>query len=228
MADRGGAVTARHFAQINEMDGFFLTGREADGNFDWASLEGASVVTFKGGQPLAMFKYACHKAGIDVDRLNLIQPGGAGDIDAAFRNGEGQYVHQQGPFPQQLQADGVGHVVAQVGPLIGACAFSSLAARADWLETDMAQAFMRAYRRTRAYMNETPAADIAAAEKDYFPDIDQAVLADTIQSYQELGCWTPHVEITPEAYEVSLDVFQHNGLITGRPAYDTCCQAPPG
>jgi len=226
-ADKGEDVVARHFAQINEMDGFFLTGRDADDDFSWDKLEGADVVTFKGGQPLAMFKYACHKAGIDFDKLNLIQPGGAGDIDAAFRAGEGAYVHQQGPFPQQLQADGVGHVVGTVGPEIGACAFSSLAARADWLDSDMAKAFMRAYRKTREYMLATPAADIAAAEKDYFPDIDQAVLADCIASYQTLGCWTPHVEITKDAYEVSLDVFQHNGLITGRPAYETCCQAPP-
>src|SRR5262245_9078394 len=52
----GEAPTAVHFAQINEMDGFFLTGREADPAFSWDKLEGAEVVVFKGGQPLAMFK----------------------------------------------------------------------------------------------------------------------------------------------------------------------------
>jgi len=226
-ADKGEPVIAKHFAQINEMDGFFLTGREADADFTWDKLEGADVVTFKGGQPLVMFKYACHKAGIDFDKLNLIQPGNPAAIDEAFRAGQGTYVHQQGPFPQQLQADGVGHVVGMVGPQIGANAFSSLAAREDWLRTDMAAAFMRAYRKTRQYMNDTPAVDIAKAEKDYFPDIDQAVLADCIASYQKLGCWTPHVEITKEAYEVALDVFAHSGLLTGRPAYELSCMAPP-
>ena len=61
-----------HFAQINEMDGFFLSGREPDPDFDWRKLEGAEVVLFGGGQPLAMFKYACHKAGIDYGRLKAI------------------------------------------------------------------------------------------------------------------------------------------------------------
>ncbi len=42
--------------------------------------------------------------------------------------GKGRYIQQQGPFPQQLEADGVGHVVAEVGPKIGPVAFSSLAA----------------------------------------------------------------------------------------------------
>ena len=127
-----------HFAQINETDGFFLTGREPDPDFDWRKLEGAGVVLFGGGQPLAMFKYACHRAGIDYARLTAIHPGNAAEIDRAFRDGEGAYVQQQGPFPQQLEADGVGHVVAEVGRQVGPCGFSSLCARPDWLETDMA------------------------------------------------------------------------------------------
>jgi len=224
---RGETPLAVHFAQINEMDGFFITGREEDADFTWDKLEGADVVLFKGGQPLAMFKYACHKAGIDFDKINAINPGGAADIDKAFRAGEGQYVQQQGPFPQQLEADGVGHVVAQVGKQIGPCGFSSLAATREWLGSDMAKAFMRAYRKTRAYMNEAAAAEIARAEKDYFPDIDEDVLSDCIATYQQLGCWTPHVEITRPAFEVILDVFEHFGTLKERYAYEQICAAPP-
>lgn len=216
-----------HFAQINEMDGFFITGRETDPDFSWKKLEGAEVVMFKGGQPNTMFRYACHKAGIDYDKIIPVTPGGAADIDKAFRDGHGAYVQQQGPFPQQLEADGVGHVVAQVGPQIGPCGFSSLASTREWLETDMAKAFMRAYTKTRKYMNETPAAEIAKAEKPYFPDIDEAVLADCIGTYQKLGCWTPHTEITRPAYDVILDVFQHAGTITERYDYDLICNSPP-
>ena len=224
---KGETPTAVHFAQINEMDGFFLTGREADPDFTWDKLEGAEVVCFKGGQPNAMFRYACHKAGIDYDKINAIHPGGAADIDAAFRDGQGAYVQQQGPFPQQLQKDGVGHIVAQVGPKIGPCGFSSLAATREWLATDMAKAFMRAYRKTRVYMNETPAAEIARAEKSYFPDIDEDVLADCIATYQRLGCWTPHVEITREAFDVAQDVFIHFGSLTAKVDYDQAIAQPP-
>jgi len=216
-----------HFAQINEMDGFFLTGRAPDPDFTWDKLEGADVVLFSGGQPLAMFKYACHKAGIDYDRLNVINPGNAADIDRAFREGQGQYVQQQGPFPQQLAADAIGHIVAQVGRQIGPCGFSSLAATPAWLETDMAAAFIRAYRKTRAYMNETPAAEIARAEKPYFPAIDEAVLADCIATYQQLGCWTPHIEITQPAFDATLDIYEYNGRLPRRFAFDEVCALPP-
>jgi len=216
-----------HFAQVNEMDGFFLTGRKADPDFSWKKLEGAEVVMFGGGQPKAMFRYACHKAGIDFDKIKAITPGGAADIDKAFRDGQGDFVQQQGPFPQQLQADGIGHVVAQTGPVIGRNGFSSLATTREWLGTDMAKAFTRAYRKTRAYMNETPAAEIAKAEKPYFPKTDEAVLAKCIAAYQALGCWTPHVEITRPAYEATLDIFQYNGLIEKRHPYEQVCAEPP-
>ncbi len=188
--DKGETPAAVHFAQVNEMDGFFLTGREADPDFTWDKLEGAEVVMFNGGQPVAMLKYACFKAGIDFNKIRAICPGSAAEIDRAFRRGDGRYVQQQGPFPQQLQADGIGHIVAQVGKQIGPCGFSSLAATREWLRTDMAKAFMRAYRKTRIYMNDTPAAEIARAEKPYFPDVEVGVLADCIATYQQLGCWT--------------------------------------
>jgi len=225
--NEGKTPAAVHFAQVNEIDGFFLTGRDPDPAFTWKKLEGAEVVMFKGGQPLAMLKYACHKAGIDFSKIKPICPGGAAEIDQAFRQGQGRYVQQQGPFPQQLQADGVGHIVAQVGKQIGPCGFSSLAATREWLKSDMAKAFMRAYRKTRVYMNETPAAEIARAEKPFFPKIGEAVLAECIATYQKLGCWTPHVEITRAAFEKTLDVFEYNGLIKQRYRYEQVCAAPP-
>jgi len=224
---KGETPSAVHFAQVNEMDGFFLTARAPDPAFSWKKLEGAEVVMLRGGQPEAMFRYACYKAGIDFAKIRPIAPGSAADVDRAFREGQGAYVHQQGPFPQQLQADGVGHIVAQVGPLIGPCGFSSLAAKREWLATDMARAFMRAYAKTRRYLNDTPAAEIARAEKPYFPKIGEKVLAECIGAYQRLGCWTPHVEITPAAYEKTLDVFEHNGSLKRRFRYDEVCAPPP-
>jgi NitT/TauT family transport system substrate-binding protein len=225
--NRGETPPVVHFAQVNEMDGFFITARDPDPDFAWKKLEGAEVLVHHRGQPMAMFKYACHKAGIDFERIEAIDAGNAAQIDEAFRNGTGQYVHQQGPAPQQLEADGVGHVVAQLGPVIGPCGFSSLCATREWLQTDMARAFMRAYRKTRAYMNDTPAAEIARAQASYFPKVPEEVLAKCIAAYQGLGCWTRHVEITPAAYEATLDIFEYDGTLGQRYAYAQVCASPP-
>jgi NitT/TauT family transport system substrate-binding protein len=225
--ERGETPPAMHFAQVNEMDGFFLTGRAAEPDFAWDKLAGRKVLVDHGAQPLAMFRYACHKAGIDYDTIDAVDAGSGAEMDAAFRAGTGDYIHQQGPAPQQLEHDGAGHVVARVGDPIGPCAFSSLAATREWLKTDMAKAFMRAYRKTRVYIVETPAAEIAEAERHLFPDIDLGVLTETIAAYQGLGNWSPHVEITRAAFEATLDVFLHVGRITKRHAYEDAIAKPP-
>jgi NitT/TauT family transport system substrate-binding protein len=111
--------------------------------------------------------------------------------------------------------------------MIGSNGFSSLAAKPEWLETDMAKAFMRAYAETRDYMNDTPAGETARAEASYFPYIDEAVLASWIATYQKLGCWSRHVEITPAAFEATMDIFEYNGLINQRFAYEQICAVPP-
>ena len=224
--EKGQRPPAVHFAQINEKDGFFVTARAADPTFTWDRLAGKRVLVDHGGQPLAMFRYACHRR--DVDYATLVALDVPSDrMDRAFREGEGDYIHQQGPAPQQLEHDGAGRVVASVGDAIGPCAFSSLAATRDWLRTDTARRFMRAYRKARAWLIATPAAVVADAEASFFPGIDRAVLTATIAAYQALGCWTPHVEITRPAFDATLDVFQHARLITRRHAYEDVIAPPP-
>jgi len=224
--EKGQAPPAMHFAQINEMDGFFLTGRAPDPGFTWSKLTGKRVLVDHGGQPLAMFKYACHKRGLDFASIQAVNVA-SDQMDRAFRKGEGDYIHQQGPAPQQLEHDRVGHVVASVGQAIGPVAFSSLAATRAWLQTDTARRFMRAYRKARAWLLATPAIKVAEAEASFFPEIDRAVLTSTIGYYQKLGCWSPHVEITRPAFEAALDVFHHSKLITKRHRYEDVIAAPP-
>jgi len=224
--EKGERPPALHFAQVNGKDGFFITARKPDPGFTWDKLKSGKILVDHGVQPLAMFKYACFRKGLDWKSLSIVDAGIA-TMDQAFRNGSGDYIHQQGPAPQQLEHDGVGHVVASLGDAIGPLAFSSLAATREWLATDAAKRFTRAYRKARAWLIATPAAQVAEAEAAFFPDIDRAVLTQTIATYQKLGNWTPQVEITRPAFEVTLDVFEYSGLITKRHKYDDVIAQPP-
>ncbi len=225
--ERGATPDFVHFAQINERDGFFIAAREPDASFTWNKLMARKVLVDHLAQPLAMFKYAAYRMGVDYAAIDALDAGGVEEIDKAFRSGQGDYVHQQGPAPQQLEHDGVGHVVASVGEAIGPVAFSSVIASREWLGTDMAKAFMRAYRRARQYVNETPAADIATAQADFFKGIDHGVLARAIEFYQHLGCWGADPRITREAYDVALEVFLHSAIIRERHRYDAVVVPPP-
>ena len=214
--ERGEGPLPVHFAQINCRDGFFLVGRRADPAFEWKKLEGATLVADHGLQPLVMLKYAAHYNGVDWRRIRVIDAGAPEQMDAAFRAGQGDYVHLQAPASHQVEQDGAGIVVASVGRAMPSVAFSSLCASAQFLETETARAFVAAYGKARAWAREAPPAEVAAREADFFPGIGVGALEAAIADYQKLGCWEGGLEIPPALYEQALNVFEFAGEISRR------------
>ena len=227
-AEKGEMPPAVHFAQINNTDGFFIAGRKANSNFTLQDLKGKRVIVDHGGQPLHMFNYACHKVGLKLSDFEAIDAGSAEDMVAAFKGGEGDYVHLQGPAPQQLEIEGSGVVVGRLGDWVGPCAFSSLASRSDWLETNEAVAFMRAFRAARQWVNQTPALHVANSEIAYFPGISVEALTEAIVAYQALGCWSGQVEIVSDEIAASVEVFRLGGAVTGDIDPSFVAVRPPG
>src|SRR5436190_6901953 len=107
-----------HFAQINQRDGFFIAGRPDRRSFEWKDLEGARLIADHAQQPFAMLKYALHLKKVDVNRVHMINAGPPDAMEKAFRSGDGDFIHLQGPAPQQLEHDGIGRIVAAVGEVI--------------------------------------------------------------------------------------------------------------
>ena len=215
------------FAQINQRDGFLIASRHPVPEFAWAKLTAGQFMYAHGGQPQAMLAYALHKKGVSLDKTSGIDAGGPQQSMAAFRDGKGDWYHEQAPYPQQLQHEGLAEVVAAVGDAIGPVAFSSLAAMPRWLASPDAIRFTRAYRKARAWVQTASAAAVAAAEQPFFPDIAPDAMIAAIRCYQKLGCWAGDIAIDPAHYETALDVFAHSKLITRRHPYDKVVVAPP-
>jgi NitT/TauT family transport system substrate-binding protein len=226
--EKGHAPPLAHFAQINQRDGFLIAAREPDAAFAWSKLAGAPFMFVHGAQPRAMLAWAMHRQGVDIAQVRALDAGDTAQMMAAFRAGQGEYFHEQGPYPQQLVHEGVAHIVASVGEAVGPVAFSSLAASRAWLAQADAPRFMRAYRKARHWVNSAPPAEIAAAEQGFFPGIAPEALARSLEYYQRLGCWQGEVDIDRGQYETALDVFQHSRLIARRHAYGDVVVAPPG
>lgn len=225
--EKGDKPDMVHFAQINCYDGFIIAAREADASFKWSRLKGKKLLHVHGGQPEAMLRYALHREGIDLDYLDRIESNGGEQMMKQWQAGEGDYFHEQGAWPQQLEHTGKGHVVASVGKSIGPVAFSSLACRSDWLDTDDARRFTAAYRASRAWVNSADPMDVAKAEASFFPGMAVEAIADAVAFYQQLGNWGGGIAIDSQDYETALDVFAHSKLISKRHAYHDVIVAPP-
>lgn len=209
-----------HFAQINQRDGFFITGRPGPAAFEWKNLEGARLIADHAQQPFAMLKYGLHRAGVDSARVQMIDAGSPDAMAAAFRAGEGDFVHLQGPVPQQLEIDGVGRVVAAVGDVIPPVAFSSLMATREFLATDRAKAFMNAYLRALRFVIQAPASEIAELEASFFPGISNEAITRAVSRYQQLGTWRSDPRITREQYEMAMDIFVFANVFKERYVYE--------
>jgi NitT/TauT family transport system substrate-binding protein len=209
-----------HFAQINQRDGFFISARAHGASFAWKDLEGARLIADHAQQPFAMLKYALHLKGVDLNHIQLINAGGPDAMEKAFRDGKGDFVHLQGPVPQQLEIDGAGRIVAALGEVIPPVAFSSLMTTREFLSTEKARAFMNAYTRALRFVIQSPAAEVAEVEASFFPDVSVEAVTAAISRYQQLGTWRSDPRITREQYEVAMDIFIFAGVFKERYAYE--------
>jgi len=225
--EKGEKPSVAQFAQINTLDGFFIAAREPDGNFQWNKLKNGKFMYVHGGQPEAMLRYGAFKKGVDLGDVEGINKPSTQDMMDSWRKGEGDYFHEQGSYPQQLEREGCAHIVASVGEAVGPVAFSSLICRWEWLETEDAKRFTNAYRASREWVNTADPEEIAEAEADFFPDHGVEAIADAIRAYQEMGTWGGDIPIPKDLYENALDVFEHSDLISRRYEYDKVVVPPP-
>jgi NitT/TauT family transport system substrate-binding protein len=202
-----------HFAQINQRDGFFIVGRRPESEFDWKNLEGKTLLADHGLQPLVMLKYAVKQNGADWKQIKVTDAGTPDKMDAAFRAGAADYVHLQGPVL-------AGEIITSVGASMPPVAFSSLCCARAYQKTDNYRTFLKAYDRTREWIQTAPAEEIAAKETAFFAGIDAGVLAATVTRYRALGCWEGGIEIPRDLYEQALNIFQSVGAIGWRHRYE--------
>jgi len=228
LLEHGEKPAGVHFAQINQRDGFFLVARHGHSPFQWKMLEGRTLLADHAAQPLAMLQYAVYRQGADWGRIRVLDAGTPEQIAEAFRCGEADYAHLQGPAAQHLEHEGAGCVAASVGEAMPPVAFSSLLASRRFLETEAGRAFLRAYSRAREWVRATPAQDVAACQASFFPGTPLPALAAAILRYQALGCWEGGLGIPRDLYEQALEVFLHARMITRRWAYEEVVAAPPG
>ena len=226
--DAGERPSVAHFAQINARDGFIVAAREPDADFKWEKLLDAKFLYVHGGQPEAMLRYGLHRVGIDLSDIDGIVSGGADEMMGQWRDGQGDYFHEQGAFPQQLEHEGIGSIVGSIGEIVGPTAFSSLICRWDYLGTDEAKRVTAAYRASREWVNTADPMEVAKAEEPFFPGIAVEATAAAVAYYQELGTWDGDIAIPRALYESALDVFEHSGMVGGRHSYEDVVVAPPG
>jgi NitT/TauT family transport system substrate-binding protein len=218
LLDKGVTGIPVHFALINRRDGFFLSARRAYPKFRWSVLEGRTVMADHGSQPLAMLRYAAAHNGVDWDFVKAVDRGNPSQMFAAFRAGEGDYVHLQGPGA--LEA---GDTVVSVGSSMPEVAFSTVCCAPGFVGTEGYARFVEAFAKAREWVQNSAAAEVGRSVAGFFPESDPAVVEESIRRYQAVGCWRGPAEITEALYEQALNVFEAAGALSQRYPFSACC-----
>lgn len=221
--DKGETGFPMHFALINRRDGFFLAGRNQNASFTWKDLEGRTLIADHGSQPLTMLRYAARHNGVDWSKIDVVNAGTPEEMMAAFGGGKGDFVHLQAPGPQLLEEQGKGWIVVSVGASMPPNAFSSLCASAEFIAGETCRLFDKAFAEAKAWVNASPAEEIAEKQASHFPGVSLEVLASSIARYKHIGAWEGGPEIPRDLYEQSLNVFETVGSIKTRQPYDAVC-----
>ncbi|MGD0076494.1 MAG: ABC transporter substrate-binding protein [Candidatus Binataceae bacterium] len=225
-SEAGGKDLPVHIAQINQRDGFFLLRRGPKARFEWRELEGKTLLADRGGQPLLMLRYALDYHHVDWSKVKVIDDPSPAALYDKFKSGAGDFVHLQGPAPQQLEIDKLGAEAASLGASTPLVAFSSVAASREFLRTPKYQAFLRAFAKAKTWAQNAPAREIAEKEEQYVPGFSREALTAAIARYQAIATWKGGIEIPQDQYEQAQKIFSWGAAIKQTHRYEEVCASP--
>jgi NitT/TauT family transport system substrate-binding protein len=213
-----------NFAQLTQRDGSFLVAREPDPNFNWEKVRGTTIIGGRaGGMPLMTLEYVLKNHGLipnqDVEVLTHIQ---FALMAGAFTGGEGDFVTLFEPVAAALEAEGSGYVVASVGEDSGAVPYTVFSARKSYMEDnpEIIQKFTNAIYRGQLWVQSHTPAEIAAALKPSFPDVDDQILTAVAKRYMDIQAWAPSPVFTAESFERLQDIMEMAGELDKRAPYN--------
>lgn len=193
------------FALLCQRDGSFLVGRTQDPDFSWRDVAGRTIIGGRrGGVPQMVLEYVLNEQGITPQSdVTIIQNIGLGATAAAFTEGTGDFVQLWEPSASRLVNAGAGHIVAAMGEYSGVLPYTAFHATQTYMREnpDVILGFTRAIYRAQRWVQNTPAAEIAATIQPSFPDMPLADMTSIIHRYQQLGVWAVNPLIPHAAFD---------------------------
>jgi len=215
-ADRGEAPLV-HFAGVNDRNGFFLLGRQAQPSFGWSDLIGRTVISFGGAPtPWLCMQSVLRRHGVDPARITFLRGLSTADAVAAFRARKGDFIEHGPPVVDHLLADGAGHLVAAMGDATGPVPFSSFMATHETLTRDRERIvrFVRGLARAQRWMASSGAGEIAAVIAPAFAEIDERIRAAAVERYLRQSTWARDPVLTRSGFDALQTILLDGGFIT--------------
>lgn len=207
----------RIFCGLTATDGSMLVSREKLDGFDWQSLKGKTIMSWRmGSMPALFLEHILRSKGInpktDVDIINNVP---APARHGAFVSGKGDFATFFEPDVAKMASNGTGHFVTSIGRQVGNIDYTVFMATQSFIEKkpEVIQAWTNAIRKAQQYALETDAGVIAKEISQFFTKVDPAFLAKSIRRYRQLGILKTSPLVEPAAIEGLQDLLIEGGLL---------------
>ena len=185
---------------LTSTDGSFLVGRKKDEKFDWASLKGKQIMSWrKGSAPGLFMEAALRKNGLDPDKdVTLITNTAIPARMGAFIGGQADYGTFFEPDVSRMEADGKGVSLINIGQAVGPIDYTVFVATDDLIAKNpkLVQGFTNAIARSLNWIEKVDPKEAAAVLAPSFPGIPADTIASSVARHRDAGVWkkTPLVE----------------------------------
>jgi NitT/TauT family transport system substrate-binding protein len=212
------------FCEVVTRDPFFLVGREPRPDYqpsDLLNIRFGSVSEVN--TPWLCLQEDMRQAGLDPSRVNRIEGNTMAENVAALRAGELDVIQIFQPFPEQLVAEGVGHIWYAAATR-GATSYTTLSTLRGTLQSKREQMMQmtRALYRTQKWLHGSKDADIAAAIAEFFPDMPQEMLTACITRYKAVGLWGKNPILPQDGFDRLQASGLSGGLFKTGATFETC------
>jgi NitT/TauT family transport system substrate-binding protein len=212
------------FCDVVARDPFFIIGAAPRPLFKFADLIGLKLATVSEvPTPWICLADDLRRSGIDLARLDRVSDRTMEQNAIDLRAGKVDAIQVFQPYAEQLIASGVGHIWYAAASR-GLTAYTTLVTRCPVLveRSEELLKMTSAIHRTLGWFAVTPAAEIARAVREFFPDVDPAIFAAAIERYRALGLWGSDPLIRREGYDRLHAAMRAAGALSRDIAFDTC------
>jgi NitT/TauT family transport system substrate-binding protein len=212
------------FCEVVARDPFFLVGKSARPDFQFADLAGMRFATVSEvPTPWLCLQHDLRLDGIDPSRLQRSVDRTMAENFEALYQGQLDAVQTFEPFVSLAWQAGAGRVLHAANAR-GPTSYTAFIATRDGVTRHRAAfaAMTRAIGQMRQWLVEHGAEDLADVTASFFPDVSRDVLVSSLRRYRDAGIWACTPEISRAGFARLADSLLSGGFIARHPAYDDC------
>jgi NitT/TauT family transport system substrate-binding protein len=206
------------FALLCQRDGTFLFTRQTSSTeVDWNLLRNKAVIAGPEGDAAnltleSILRQQGIQPGPDVKLLYSYPRPTAGK---AFADGTASFAQLYEPSVSQLEQAKVGGVLTPLAPWTRKVPLAAFHSRAEMVRDrpETLQKFTNAICQALRWIDQHAASEIATTIAPSFPDVDLALLTDSIERYMQLDVWGSDPSLNPRLVDDLQDLMIQTGRI---------------